>query len=79
MKQHTSYKVYFILPLLAFFVGCTPNANTYYNRQMQPIVTKYNVLFNGEEAFEIGKKALDEQYQDQFDEILPVEPIKNEW
>ncbi|MFK8272582.1 type IX secretion system periplasmic lipoprotein PorW/SprE [Capnocytophaga canimorsus] len=76
MKQHTSYKVYFILPLLAFFVGCTPNANTYYNRQMQPIVTKYNVLFNGEEAFEIGKKALDEQYQDQFDEILPVEPIK---
>ncbi|GIM52735.1 gliding motility protein [Capnocytophaga cynodegmi] len=43
---------------------------------MQPIVTKYNVLFNGEEAFDLGLKELQEQYQDNFSEILPVEPIK---
>ncbi|MDO5105208.1 tetratricopeptide repeat protein [Capnocytophaga sp.] len=56
-------------------MGCTTKANTYYNRQMQPIVTKYNVLYNGEEAFDLGLKELHEQFQDDFTQILPVEPI----
>ncbi|GET45213.1 type IX secretion system periplasmic lipoprotein PorW/SprE [Capnocytophaga felis] len=75
MKKYTQYfTLVFVIQLFIF--GCTPNANTYYNRQMQPIVTKYNVLFNGEEAFDLGLKELQEQYQDNFSEILPVEPIK---
>lgn len=75
MKKRVQYFSFFaVIQLLVF--GCTPNANTYYNRQMQPIVTKYNVLFNGEEAFDLGLKELQEQYQDNFSEILPVEPIK---
>ncbi|MFK8265544.1 type IX secretion system periplasmic lipoprotein PorW/SprE [Capnocytophaga cynodegmi] len=75
MKKRIQYFSFFaVIQLLVF--GCTPNANTYYNRQMQPIVTKYNVLFNGEEAFDLGLKELQEQYQDNFSEILPVEPIK---
>ncbi|WP_212899072.1 type IX secretion system periplasmic lipoprotein PorW/SprE [Capnocytophaga cynodegmi] len=75
MKKRVQYFSFFAV--IQFFVfGCTPNANTYYNRQMQPIVTKYNVLFNGEEAFDLGLKELQEQYQDNFSEILPVEPIK---
>lgn len=65
-----------IVLMAVAILGCTPNANTYYNRQMQPIVTKYNVLFNGEEAFRIGRQELLEIYEDNYDEILSVEPIR---
>lgn len=74
MKKYIS-KVGLIAVIQAVMIGCTPNANTYYNRQMQPIVTKYNVLFNGEEALEKGLTELHATYQDDFSQILPVEPI----
>ncbi len=75
MKKYIQYVGLFTV-IVVIIVGCTTKANTYYNRQMQPIVTKYNVLFNGEEAFDLGLKELQNQYQDNFMEILPVEPIK---
>ena len=73
MKRVLLYSSFLVVFLL--YLACTPNANTYYNRQMQPIVTKYNVLFNGEEAYAKGLNELREKYQDNFSEILPVEPI----
>lgn len=75
MKKYLHY-IGLLVVILFVIIGCTTKANTYYNRQMQPIVTKYNVLFNGEEAFDLGLKELQEQYQDNFTEVLPVEPIK---
>lgn len=69
-------KIFFFGFVVLMIYSCTPKSNTYYNRQMQPIVTKYNVLFNGEEAFDLGIKEIEEQYQDDFSEILPVEPIR---
>ena len=65
----------FIIGVLLYIMACTPNANTYYNRQLQPIVTKYNVLYNGEEAYAKGLTELRNKYQDDFGKILPVEPI----
>ena len=40
--------------------------------------TKYNVLFNGNNAFDDAKKQLDETYEDNFWERLPIEPLKIE-
>ena len=40
--------------------------------------TKYNVLFNGNNAFNDAKKQLDETYEDNFWERLPIEPLKIE-
>ena len=37
--------------------------------------TKYNVLFNGENSFLIGKEILSKTHEDNFYEILPIEPI----
>ena len=39
---------------------------------------KFNVLFNGNEAFNEGKKLLDETYEDNYWERLPIEPLKIE-
>ncbi|RUA12697.1 MAG: hypothetical protein DSY82_00610 [Flavobacteriia bacterium] len=39
---------------------------------------KFNVLFNGNEAFNEGKKLLDETYEDNYWKRLPIEPLKIE-
>lgn len=39
---------------------------------------KFNVLFNGDEAFSEAKKILDETYEDNYWERLPIEPLKIE-
>ena len=39
---------------------------------------KYNVLFNGKIAFEEAKTELDNSYEDNFWERLPIEPLKIE-
>jgi len=40
--------------------------------------TKYNVLFNGQTAFDEAKLALDNSYEDNFWERLPIEPLEIE-
>jgi len=40
--------------------------------------TKYNVLYNGNIAFDEAKKQLDKVYEDNYWERLPIEPIKIE-
>ncbi len=40
--------------------------------------TKFNVLFNGNIAFEEAKTQLDNSYEDNFWERLPIEPLKIE-
>jgi hypothetical protein len=69
-------KVFFgIIFLFILFKSCSTSKDKFLNRQYHKINTKYNVLFNGNESFEIGKKILDEVYIDDFYEVLPVEPI----
>ena len=45
------------------------------NRGFHTLNTKYNVLFNGKEAFEVGKAILEQAHDDNFFEFLDVEPI----
>lgn len=40
--------------------------------------TKYNVLFNGQTAFDEAKLTLDNSYEDNFWERLPIEPLEIE-
>jgi len=40
--------------------------------------TKFNVLFNGNIAFDNAKKQLDDSYEDNFWKRLPIEPLKIE-
>ncbi len=40
--------------------------------------TKYNVLYNGNIAFDEAKENLDKAYEDNFWERLPIEPLKIE-
>lgn len=48
------------------------------NRTGHSMSTKFNVLFNGETAFNEAKLELDNLYEDNFWERLPIEPLKVE-
>jgi len=45
---------------------------------MHSLATKYNVLYNGNVAFDQAKQVLDDEYNDNFWELLPIEPLKIE-
>ena len=55
--------------------ACSTSKNKFINREYHTLNTRYNVLFNGKEAFEIGEEILEKTYEDNFFELLPVEPI----
>ncbi len=66
----------FVLPLLWVFVfGCSTQKNNFLNREYHALNTKYNVVFNGKEALSIGKAILYQNLEDDFLNVLPVEPI----
>ena len=56
-------------------LACSTQKNNLVNREYHALNTKFNVLFNGKEALEIGKAVLYQNNQDNFLAILPVEPI----
>ena len=68
----------FLIISLLLVSGCSTKKDSYLNRTGQAVSTKYNVLYNGNLAFDEAKKQLDASYEDNFYEILPIEPIKIE-
>ena len=69
------------LSLLTFFLltvislSCSTNKKGILNKQYHSLTTKYNVLFNGKEAYSIGEMILYQAFEENFYELLPVEPI----
>ena len=61
--------------LMVFVYACSVKKDTAVSRTFHSITTKYNVLFNGEQAYLKGKKEIEDQYQDNFWKRLPIEPI----
>jgi hypothetical protein len=55
--------------------SCSTQKNKMLNRGYHSLNTKYNVLFNGKEAFNVGQSILEQAYDDNFFEFLEVEPI----
>lgn len=61
--------------VISLFMACSRKNNTFLNRNMRTLATEYNVLYNGEIAFDNAKKQLADQFTDNFWEILPIERI----
>jgi tetratricopeptide (TPR) repeat protein len=57
-------------------VGCSTKKDAFLNRNFHAVNTKYNILFNGHEALRVGLEQLNANYEDNFWERLPVEPLK---
>ena len=66
-----------LLPLLAVVAGCSTSRNTATSRSYQALVTKYNVYFNGNEAYKKGYQAQENGKKDNLLEILDLYPLSD--
>ncbi|MDZ7845625.1 MAG: hypothetical protein U5L96_01955 [Owenweeksia sp.] len=56
-------------------LGCSRSKDTFTSRLYHQMVSKFNPLFNGEQALLKGEQTLADQHKDNFNEILAVFPI----
>jgi tetratricopeptide (TPR) repeat protein len=52
--------------------ACTTKKNTSGTRAYHNVTSRYNILFNGTEAYKKGMLSLQQSYKDNYTEILPV-------
>lgn len=64
--------------ILLLLVACSTRKNTASTRFYHGLTTRYNVYFNGKEAYKLGCKAVEEGNKDNYLELLPLYPVGNE-
>jgi len=66
--------VLLILPLL--MVGsCSSGRNTWRERTVQSINTRFNVYFNGKKSYDEGIQAILQAHKDDYSKVIPMYPI----
>ena len=68
--------ILFLLSSGLLFNACSTKKDALINRNWHALNTKYNVLYNGNIAFEEGREELNASYQDNYWEVLPVERLE---
>ena len=66
--------VLFLIAVTAFF-SCSTKKDAFVSRTYNSITTKYNILYNGNLAFQEGLDQINQQHKDNFWEQLFIEPI----
>ncbi len=61
--------------LLAIMYSCSVKKDAFLNRNFHALTTKYNILFNGEQAYLKGLDEIKSKHQDNFWKRLQIEPI----
>lgn len=75
MKAPYKYiALFFVLVFLS--VGCSRKKNTFVSRNYHALTAKDNALYNGYIALEKGKTAVNESFQDNYWDILPIERME---
>lgn len=74
MKKY--YSIYIILFALLLIVGCSTRKDAFLNRSFHQVTTKYNILYNGQVAFDKGIEELFYNYKDNYRERLLIERLK---
>jgi len=63
--------------LLLVLVGCSVKKNTAASRFYHSFTTRYNVYFNGNEAYKQGMQAIETGNKDNYMEMIPLYSIEN--
>ncbi|RAJ17926.1 type IX secretion system periplasmic lipoprotein PorW/SprE [Olleya aquimaris] len=74
-----AYKISLISVLaLVTVTSCSRKKNSFINRNFHAVTAEYNALFNGYNALEQGRQSLNNGYNDNYWDILPVERMQIE-
>lgn len=68
-------KTVFLVVLLIATFSCSTRKDTLVSRNFHALTTKYNVLFNGEQAFIKGLEEISSKHKDNYWKRLLIEPI----
>lgn len=66
-----------LLSLLCLLSACSTQKNTWSSRQYHALTTRYNIRFNGEEAYKRGLLQLEQAHKEDFTKPLMIYPISN--
>ncbi|WP_026913624.1 tetratricopeptide repeat protein [Christiangramia portivictoriae] len=73
--MNTFTRISLVLLTVAAILGCSRKKNSFVNRNYHAITSEYNTLYNGGLAFEQGKEEINQNYADNYWDILPVERL----
>ena len=73
LYKDLSFCIFSLLMGVSF--SCSTTKNGFVNNNYHALTTKYNVLFNGKEAYSVGETILFKAFEENFYDLLPVEPI----
>lgn len=68
-------KILLLVALAFIAIACSTKRDTFLGRKYHALTTEYNVLFNGQEAFDKYYLDLNQSFVDNYWDILPVEPF----
>ena len=70
-------RLIYIISLLLFLVSCTSTKNTRGTRFYHSVNTRYNIHFNGNEAFKDALKSQNKGYQESYSDIILMYPVSS--
>ena len=73
-----TFKYLFLFTFIAVVASCSTKKDSVISRNYHALTTKYNVLFNGNNAFDKGIDEINNSYRDDWFLQLPIEPIEFE-
>lgn len=66
---------FIVLITLVLLVSCSTRKDKWLNRSYNSLTTKYNILYNGNLAYQEGLDQINQKHKDNFWEQLKIEPI----
>ena len=73
MNTFTRYTLFLLLSAAIF--SCSRKKDTFINRNYHAITSEYNTLYNGQLAFDQGREEINQNYADNYWDILPIERL----
>lgn len=73
----TSFRIIvFLFSITLVISSCSRKKDSFVSRNSHAVSTKYNILYNGQLALENGKKSVNDSYNDNYWDILPIERMQ---
>lgn len=66
---------FFVLSAIVLLASCSTSKDKWLNRTYNSVTTKFNILYNGNLAFQNGLDEINEKHKDNFWKQLFIEPI----
>ncbi|GAA4309951.1 hypothetical protein GCM10023115_34970 [Pontixanthobacter gangjinensis] len=73
MNTFTRIGLFLILSVAIY--SCSRKKDTFINRNYHAVTAEYNTLYNGQVAFQQGREEINQNYADNYWDILPVERL----